>query len=389
MRYWRDSTDPAKKFATAKQVFDDLYFNYKDQTTSSRKMSKLARIRRKPGQDLETYVEFLSDGGDEVIYRDNTNDAGIFTKISVWIHILEECPSILRAELEEQYDADHTKAAVTHIRKWTANHPHDSPFSVQNLQREKAIGKTMLNWPQYENKYGITGTSSYQRAITNHAHNAKSGGENQVVKFRPQRSFRANAIEEEEEHRAEEPEYSYEGATLTEITESDNEVHNCWTCHKPGHQEKNCPEHKTMKQTVPHSGGSSNQRAKSADKSTHRHQPKSSNFSTNKNYTNKSDKPLYYCRVCKKKGHTFTFCRWYKRCKAIMASMNPEKKAGLHAAYLQADLDDADLHQVHKEMTDMVTQSDPDINAEDFVSEVFSIDRFWDEEGMDPQFAQE
>ena len=69
--------------------------------------------------------------------------------------------------------------------------------------------------------------------------------------------------------------------------------------------------------------------------------------------------------------------------------MNPEKKAGLHAAYLQADLDDADLHQVHKEMTDMVTQSDPDINAEDFVSEVFSIDRFWDEEGMDPQFSQE
>ena len=72
-----------------------------------------------------------------------------------------------------------------------------------------------------------------------------------------------------------------------------------------------------------------------------------------------------------------------------MASMNTEKKARLHAAYLQADLNDAELNQVHKEMTDMVTQSDPEINAENFISEVFSIDRFWDEEDMDPQYAQE
>ena len=72
-----------------------------------------------------------------------------------------------------------------------------------------------------------------------------------------------------------------------------------------------------------------------------------------------------------------------------MASMNTEKKARLHAAYLQADLNDAELNQVHKEMTDMVTQTDPGINAESFVSEVFSIDRFWDDEGMDPQFEQE
>ena len=56
-----------------------------------------------------------------------------------------------------------------------------------------------------------------------------------------------------------------------------------------------------------------------------------------------------------------------------MASMDSEKKARLHAAYLQADLNDAELNQVHKEMTDMVTQSDPGINAENFVSEVFPL----------------
>ena len=57
--------------------------------------------------------------------------------VMVWKKLLDECPTELRALIQQHFTENQINDVLAFIGNWTANHPDKSPFSPQKLISER------------------------------------------------------------------------------------------------------------------------------------------------------------------------------------------------------------------------------------------------------------
>ena len=286
--------------ADPETLLDELIRMFIDQRTATEMMDIMSRIRRMPGQGIDAFVAFLEAAGEKVVRRDNSDSAYNWVDMELFRHIKAECNENLKANISRLFTYEQIDQIIDYIKRWSAERPTQSPFSEENLAKERSENKTIWQTRPRTNNANTATSRSFLRPITNGPYNnnatnnARQYYNMQNNRGRPNNysnrgrsnrqnySYRANAVHYDDEpdegavgyetsagyeeqlgYNGEEEEfdqsyYNHEPASPTDY-HSDHEVNagmqglapdECAKCHRKGHHARNCTQSSSVQQTV-------------------------------------------------------------------------------------------------------------------------------------------
>ena len=344
---------------TSDIIMNDLVVTFRSQETANQMRTRMLRARRRPGQPIMIFRLYLMQMATDICRRDATLRETCDRDI--WRMILEECPDSLRVRLEDRYTYEQIDEAIQDIDEFSARQPEKSPFSNKRLLIEKKSGKV--------NKSGHVNINTYSSSRQTNLLAIEAPPvteETGVTSLGHDRSIEVSP-----------------GPTITEVSDETADellsTNACFNCGKPGHIRRDCPSSDQLKQAIP----------PKQDSMRKDNNQKKGNYTKNKNNQNKSkpggSKPKYYCELCKRAGHTLSYCRIYKEAKRLINRESKEIRT-YYAEKATENPYDVSLQPLGSEIISLIeenTEEDPDV----VLTTLFTKESLWDGEGYDSDYT--
>ena len=343
-------------------------------------LSVLSRTRRLTGQNVTDFLHHMQDICDEVLARVGSDPVEVNVMSDVldmetYRHLLDECPEMMRSKIEQRFSYRNILEVVEFIKELTTQRPSQSPFSDQNLAIERRTNETFM---QRQRRINRAPSGTNQNAGNRNYQNGQQNRRTNQLSINNTESY-------QEYDEAEDQVPETEGATLAEVDEQAacNFVGKCYKCQQQGHLARDCTKSDTVKQTVTNGGNRNyNKKAiqfKKNDKNVPFHQNKDK---YKKNFRNSNDKSPYYCKVCRKNGHTLTYCFYYKRAKQIINELPNEDRRVLQTI-AQENPEDENLQELTTAICESMESYNEDLDTEAIPNLIYALNSTWDGEGED------
>ena len=131
------SNYPQDGSVSFRTIVDDLDYFFFTRQTPHTLMKQLHDAVRKPGDNILQYCLQLKKSAERL--KKIAPGQAQSTVNLVWFKILAECPSELKATIQQRFDTHQINDILAFIGNYTANYPEKSPFTAEKLAEEKRI----------------------------------------------------------------------------------------------------------------------------------------------------------------------------------------------------------------------------------------------------------
>ena len=332
--YPQDGSIPLTTF------INDLDYYFQRRESPHTLMAHLQKATRKPGQNLIQYNLSLKRITDRLIRMDdNMRSCCVMV---VWSKVLDECPSELRALIQQHFRKDQLNDILAYIGNWTGNHPDKSPFAPAKLQKERNDCYKSKNSNVYNNNFNSRkSTPNKPKYSTN---------------FVSRKALPTTEMLSEDE------DSSLDDAEVNALS--------CFNCKEPGHLARDC--HKgSQNQTVPKERKFNSNFSKS-NKNSDKVRYKSSDEKKTKDVTHSKGNIKTKCRVCFKTNHPTNKCFVLKRVQIYLKENHANNKINFLAHTLE-DPYDENVQDLRQEICHDVDWPACDILEEEIESVVTAV----------------
>ena len=193
-----------------------------------------------------------------------------------------------------------------------------------------------------------------------------------------------------------EDEGHHNGATIHELHNEAEEVlftGKCFECKQVGHFARDCHKSAGMRQTIQKGNTSSSNSSSANGRQVAKYEGNKFSKKPYQSGTAQAGKPKFnrtrrdlikkgkLCQVCKKGGHKYENCFYFKRAKAAMqSSTEPSQRNSLYAVAMQDPYDDQLDHVA--EYVSLALESRPEVDAENIFTNCVNLADFWDEDEL-------